>query len=636
MVAGARAVTATTGGGASGVSSFNTRTGVVVPDVTDYLAVPLGGLTGAVAATRYVGGTTSGAPASGTFAVGDFVVDQTGKLWICTTAGTPGTWTQAGAGVSSFNTRTGAVVPGVSDYLAVPVGGLTGATTATRFVGGTTSGAPASGTFAVGDFVVDQTGKLWICTTAGTPGTWTQVGAGAGVSSFNTRTGAVVPGVTDYLAVPLGGLTGATTATRFVGGTTAGAPTSGTFAVGDFVVDRTATIWICTVSGTPGTWSPVVPNSLVLRSATATAGLGELTIFTTSGTSGQTITLPANPQNGASYAIKNISSFTVNILGGTNSISIAGTTYSAATPYTIPLNTEYNFVYSGSLWYCFGTTDLAACGGTTAILNGGTGATTAATALANLGGQPGTSQRSVFTTAGAYSGTAPAWANSAIVYLVGGGGGGGAGALSTTGFGGGGGGAAGTVVARTIPVTPGTSYSGVVGAGGTGGASASGTRGTNTTLTTTGALGVALTANGGQFGQGCSSTTNGSGGLYGTAANVGGATSTGSGGTGSTNTSQNAAPGPIPFGAGGGSGGYPQSGSVGGNGGNGGTTTGGQSGGTAGSTTSGTAGTAGESSSSTSPGGGGGGGGGAAFTAGTAGAGAAGGTGSVVIVWQAS
>ena len=556
MVAGARAVTATTGGGASGVSSFNTRTGVVVPDVTDYLAVPLGGLTGAVAATRYVGGTTSG--------------------------------------------------------------------------------APASGTFAVGDFVVDQTGKLWICTTAGTPGTWTQVGAGAGVSSFNTRTGAVVPGVSDYLAVPVGGLTGATTATRFVGGTTAGAPTSGTFAAGDFIVDRTATIWICTVSGTPGTWSPVVPNSLVLRSATATAGIGELTIFTTSGTSGQTITLPANPQNGATYAIKNISSFTVNILGGTNSISIAGTTYSAATPYTIPLNTEYNFVYSGSLWYCFGTTDLAACGGTAAILNGGTGATTAATALANLGGQPGTSQRSVFTTAGAYSGTAPAWANSAIVYLVGGGGGGG-GALSTTGFGGGGGGASGTVIARTIPVTGGASYSGVVGAGGNGGAAGSGgTNGTSTTLTTTGALGVALTANGGHFGQPGSSTTNGSGGLYGTAASVGGATSTGSGGTGSTSTSVNAAPGPIPFGAGGGSAGYPQSGSVGGLGGNGGTTTGGQIGGTAGSVASGGPGTIGESSSSTSPGGGGGGGGGAAFTGGTGGSGANGGTGSVVIVWQAS
>ncbi len=54
--------------------------------------VPLG-LTGATAATRYVGATTSGAPASGTFAVGDFVVDQSGQVFVCTVAGTPGTWT---------------------------------------------------------------------------------------------------------------------------------------------------------------------------------------------------------------------------------------------------------------------------------------------------------------------------------------------------------------------------------------------------------------------------------------------------------------------------------------------------------------------------------------------------------------
>lgn len=50
------------------------------------------GLTGATAATRYVGGTASGAPSTGTFAVGDFVIDQTGSLWICTVAGSPGTW----------------------------------------------------------------------------------------------------------------------------------------------------------------------------------------------------------------------------------------------------------------------------------------------------------------------------------------------------------------------------------------------------------------------------------------------------------------------------------------------------------------------------------------------------------------
>lgn len=57
---------------------------------------------------------------------------------------------------------------------------LTGATAATRYVGGTTSGAPASGPFAVGDFVIDQTGKVWVCTTAGSPGAWTQVGASSG------------------------------------------------------------------------------------------------------------------------------------------------------------------------------------------------------------------------------------------------------------------------------------------------------------------------------------------------------------------------------------------------------------------------------------------------------------------------
>ena len=68
-----------------------TMTGeLVAPDVN------ISGLTGATAASRYVGGTSSGAPGSGTFAVGDFVIDHAGKVWICTTAGSPGTWTAAG------------------------------------------------------------------------------------------------------------------------------------------------------------------------------------------------------------------------------------------------------------------------------------------------------------------------------------------------------------------------------------------------------------------------------------------------------------------------------------------------------------------------------------------------------------
>jgi len=175
------------------------------------------------------------------------------------------------------------------------------------------------------------------------------------------------------------GLTGATAGTsRLVGTTSAGPPTTGTFATGDLVIDQTATIWVCTAAGTPGTWSNIIPNSLVVRSATATAGTGEFTIFGTSGTSGQTITLPAVAINGAVYQIKNLSAYTVNILGGTNSISVSGTIYSASTPYTIPLNAAYTFVYSGGVWFCFVTTDINKMGGLPlAVTGGGTGTATA-------------------------------------------------------------------------------------------------------------------------------------------------------------------------------------------------------------------------------------------------------------------
>ena len=59
---------------------------------------------------------------------------------------------------------------------ALIITGMAGATAGTRFVGGTTSGAPTTGTFAVGDYVVDQTGAMYVCTVAGTPGTWKTVG----------------------------------------------------------------------------------------------------------------------------------------------------------------------------------------------------------------------------------------------------------------------------------------------------------------------------------------------------------------------------------------------------------------------------------------------------------------------------
>lgn len=57
-------------------------------------------------------------------------------------------------------------------------------------------------------------------------------------------------------------LTGATAAARFVGGTVAGAPVAGTFAVGDMVVSQAGQILICTVAGSPGTWVAVAGGAM--------------------------------------------------------------------------------------------------------------------------------------------------------------------------------------------------------------------------------------------------------------------------------------------------------------------------------------------------------------------------------------
>lgn len=75
-------------------------------------------LTGATAATRYVGATTSGAPASGTFAVGDFIIDQSGQVYVCTAAGSPGTWTAIGAGITLIATQSGAQA--TFDFQSIP------------------------------------------------------------------------------------------------------------------------------------------------------------------------------------------------------------------------------------------------------------------------------------------------------------------------------------------------------------------------------------------------------------------------------------------------------------------------------------------------------------------------------------
>lgn len=91
-----------------------------------------------------------------------------------------------------------ALVPVTSLGAGYPLN-LTGATSATRYVGGTAAAAPVAGTFAVGDVCVTQTGHVFVCTVAGTPGTWVDAGnVGGAVSSVFGRTGAVVAAASDY------------------------------------------------------------------------------------------------------------------------------------------------------------------------------------------------------------------------------------------------------------------------------------------------------------------------------------------------------------------------------------------------------------------------------------------------------
>lgn len=129
------------------------------------------GKTGATATPLTIaGGTASGAPASGAHVKGELVADDTGRLWFCTVAGTPGTWVQANS--TTFAPIASPTFTGEPTAPDWKTSGVTGATAASRYVGATVAGAPTTGTFAVGDFVVSQAGRIWVCTGAGTPGTW--------------------------------------------------------------------------------------------------------------------------------------------------------------------------------------------------------------------------------------------------------------------------------------------------------------------------------------------------------------------------------------------------------------------------------------------------------------------------------
>jgi hypothetical protein len=158
------------------------------------------GLTGAVAPSRYVGATTGGAPVTGTFAVGDFAIDHAGKFWVCTGAGSPGTWTQSSGNMTNPMTANQDVIVGAAaglparlgvgangQVLTVSAGVVSWQNSAAGFsnpmtlpgdmIHGTTAGAPARLAIGANNQILRVVGGL--------PGWSNESGGSGGVSTTN-------------------------------------------------------------------------------------------------------------------------------------------------------------------------------------------------------------------------------------------------------------------------------------------------------------------------------------------------------------------------------------------------------------------------------------------------------------------
>jgi hypothetical protein len=278
------------GGTMSGTINMNTNN-----EVKGVLDLVVTGVSGATDASRYVGGTVSGAPMTGTYSVGDYIVSNDGSIYIYKTGGT---WNQNGGG-GAFLPLAGGTMSGTIDMasneikgaLDVAVTGITGATSSSRYVGGTVSGAPMTGTYSVGDYIVSQEGNIYIYKTGGSwiPGTFLQLAGGTMSGAINMN-GNEVKGVSSFA---VSGVSGATTASRYVGGKTTGQPTTGTFNTGDYVVSQDGNVHVCTTGGISGSWNPVGQKTLVVSASGTTnipGGVGNVLVNTTG--SSQTLALP--------------------------------------------------------------------------------------------------------------------------------------------------------------------------------------------------------------------------------------------------------------------------------------------------------------------------------------------------------